>query len=176
MKYSVIAVIGAIAALPVGYLIAQSDVREPPSDLKETMVPVDEAKPLTVQGNDRVAVLTLAGTVEDGRTTSLEVTDRKVVATYHPKVRARSDGDWQISVGGEKGFSYQIPNPLTDIEIENLEDGKGPYQALRSSEEGSVTIVIPLNDGDAIFNSNDIEIVELSTKETLLSARKRDEQ
>ena len=176
MKYSKIAIIGALAVVPVGYLIAQSDERKPPTDLKQISVPVDQAEPLKVDGTSRVAVLTLTGKVEDGRTTGLEVADKKVVATYSPKVRERSAGDWQINVGGDKGFSYMIPNPLTDIEIENREGNEAPFRNLQASEAGDVTIVIPLTDGDNVFSADDIEIIELNSKETLLSPSKREKQ
>ena len=94
----------------------------------------------------------------------------QVVNGAAPKVFARNSGDWEVRLKGRTPVSYRIPNPLTDIEIENPKGSKSPFSQVEQAGPVPVQIVVPLSRDGRSLGVESIEIVDTVTGQTIVTA------
>ena len=97
------------------------------------------------------------------------VTRTRVITAAAPKVFARSSGEWEVRLIGRTPVSYRIPNPLTDIEVENPVGSKSPFSQVEPSGPVPVQIVVPLTRGGRSLGVQSIEIVDTTTGQTIIT-------
>lgn len=104
----------------------------------------------------------------DGQTVHGRVLSQKVISSFAPKSVARSAGEWEVRIKGRQELVYQIPNPLTDIEIERPDDKRQPFETVKT-DSYEWTLIVPLyHDGESL-GARTIEVIDLSTQTTVLS-------
>lgn len=103
------------------------------------------------------------------RQVTARVTKVQMVVTAAPKVFARSAGEWEVRLIGRTPLSYRIPNPLTDIEVENPPGSKSPFSQVEPSGPVPVQIVVPLTRDGRTLGVQTIEIVDTATGQRIVS-------
>lgn len=164
---TVVATFGLLSAFS---LAAQVDVRpqivSPKIDTRSERSPVSAAP-----ANRIAAVLRLELQVKDGRTLNARVLSFQRVRSYAPKVYARSAGDWLVTLSGEKRASFYMPDPATDIEVENGPNDRSPYSQVKVSGVIEDVLVVPLYGPDGAYLApTDISIVDARTDRAILKA------
>jgi hypothetical protein len=150
-----VAILGAIA-------VAQPEFEVP------GFLPADQQIPVaTPDAGQQVAVLQV-GLTSDGGKVAAEVRSKEVIDSFAPKSVARSAGEWEVRVLGEKELTYRIPNPLLDVEIEDPENVKAPYQAV-PTETLDWTLIVPLYDQGEPLGATQIEVVDIESGAVILA-------
>jgi hypothetical protein len=165
---------GAVVAL-VFVLAAVADAAEV-IDLPGFLSAKEETPVKKPESGQQVAVFQVQ-LESDGQKVQGRVLSQKVISSFAPKSVARSAGEWEVRIKGQKDLVYQIPNPLTDIEVERPDDEKQPFEAVKT-DSYDWTLIVPLyHDGEPL-GARTIEVVDLSTQTTVLSAEvpERDEK
>lgn len=93
----------------------------------------------------------------------------RVVSGAAPKVFARNSGDWEVRLKGRTPITYRMPNPLTDIEIENPPGSPSPFSQVAATGPVPVQIVIPLTRDGRSLGVQSVEIVDTVTGRTILA-------
>ena len=128
---------GALALAIVAVAVAQDQL-----DVPDFLKADDQRPVMTPTAGQQVLVLEVDLNADGDKVTG-EVRSQSVVANFAPKSVARSAGDGEVRITGEKPLTYQIPNPFTDVEIERLEDDKRPLQGA-DLQTLDWTLVVPL--------------------------------
>jgi len=97
------------------------------------------------------------------------VTKAQVITAAAPKVFARNSGEWEVRLIGRIPVSYRIPNPLTDIEVENPKGSKSPFSQVEPTGPVSVQIVVPLTRDGRSLGVQSVEIVDTTTGQTIVA-------
>ena len=124
----------------------------------------------TSRDSDRqVVVLELMIYADKGRTVEAQVSSSRRINSYAPKVFARRGGDWKVVLHGDRGASFTVNDPASDVEIENPRGYKSPYSEVAMSGYFSTTLVVPLYglQGEWL-GAKEIEIIDIRTDETIL--------
>lgn len=98
------------------------------------------------------------------------VAKTQMISGAAPKVFARNSGDWEVRLMGQTPFSYRIPNPLTDIEIENPPGSKSPFSQVEATGPVRVQIVVPLTRDGRSLGVQSVEIVDTITGQIIVRA------
>lgn len=94
----------------------------------------------------------------------------RVINAAAPKVFARNSGDWEVRLMGQTPLTYRIPNPLTDIEIENPPGSKSPFSQVVPTGPVPVQIVVPLTRDGRSLGVQSVEIVDTTTGQIIVRA------
>jgi hypothetical protein len=131
-------------------------------------LPADQQIPVAppTEGQ-QVAVLQVA-LAADGDTVVAEVKSTLVIDNYAPKSVARSAGEWEVRVLGERELTYRVPNPFLDVEIEDPENQKAPYHAV-PTDALDWTLIVPLYDQGQPLGATRIEVTDVDTKAVILA-------
>lgn len=131
-------------------------------------LPADQQIPVAPPTDgEQVAVLQVALSA-DGETIVAEVKSTEVIDSYAPKSVARSAGEWEVRVLGERELAYRVPNPFLDVEIEDPEDQKAPYHAV-PTDALDWTLIVPLYDQGQPLGATRIEVTDVDTKAVILA-------
>lgn len=103
------------------------------------------------------------------RQISARVTSAHMIVAAAPKVFARSTGEWEVRLIGRTPASYRIPNPLTDIEVENPPGSKSPFSQVEPTGPVPVQIVVPLTRDGRTLGVQTIDIVDTVTGQRIVS-------
>ena len=156
-------VLGVIAALAVVGGVALAE------DVIPTMVPADQQIPVPKPANGQqvgVIQVALQGSAEKPRA---EVRSATVLDSFAPKVVARSAGEWQVRVIGEKELKYLIPNPLLDVEADGeRDDPKDPYDQV-ILETYDWTLIVPIYDQGATLGAKSVEVTDVASGNVILT-------
>ncbi len=93
----------------------------------------------------------------------------RMIAATAPKVFARNSGDWEVRLIGQTPFSYRIPNPLADIEIENPPGSKSPFSQVVPTGPVPVQIIVPLTRDGRSLGVQSVEIVDTVTGQRIVA-------
>jgi hypothetical protein len=151
----------AVALTVVAVAVAQDQL-----DLPDFLKADDQRPVMTPTAGQQVLVLEVDLSA-DGDKVSGRVRSQNVVDNFAPKSVARSGGDWEVRVSGEKALTYAIPNPLTDVEIERLDDDKRPLQGAEL-QTLDWTLVVPLYADGQPLGATSVEVVDLLTGAVIL--------
>jgi hypothetical protein len=155
-------VLGTIAALVLvgGVVLAE----ETPS-----FIPADQQIPVPKpESGQQVAVIQVAlqGVAEKP---TAEVRSAVVLDGFAPKVVARSAGEWQVRVIGEKELKYLIPNPLLDVEADGeRDDPNDPYDQV-ILETYDWTLIVPMYDQGAALGATSVEVTDVASGNVILT-------
>lgn len=155
---------GLVAALALAAVaVAQGEFEVP------GFLAADDQRPVpTPAAGQRVLVLQVDLTA-DGDKVTARIRSQAIVDTFAPKSVARSAGDWEVRIRGDKELAYQVPNPMLDVEIENPEDEKNPYDTA-PTEKLDWTLVVPLYDQGQPLGAKSIQVVDLATGNVVIEA------
>jgi hypothetical protein len=132
-------------------------------------LPADQQIPVAPPTDgQQVAVLQVALSA-DGDTVVAEVKSTRVIDNYAPKSVARSAGDWEVRVFGERELAYLVPNPFLDVEIEDPENQKAPFHVV-PADALDWTLIVPLYDQGQPLGATRIEVTDVDTKAIILTA------
>jgi hypothetical protein len=163
-RRAVIVTGGLIAVVLLSAIaVAQPEFEVPGFLRAEEQIPV-----VPPTDGQQVAVLQVALSA-DGATVVAEVTSTQVIDNYAPKSVARSAGDWEVRVLGERELSYLVPNPFLDVEIEDPENQKAPYHAV-PTDALDWTLIVSLYDQGEPLGATRIEVTDVDTKAVILTA------
>jgi len=158
-------VLGFAAVIAVAAVALAADELQLPAFL-----PADDQRPvMTPSAGQQVLVLQVDLTA-DGERVSGKVRAQSVVANFAPKSVARSAGEWEVRVDGEKDLSYLIPNPLTDVEIEDPNDPNSPGSVVELNAL-DWTLVVPLYADGQSLGATSVQVVDVATKAVILEAQ-----
>jgi len=152
---AVLALAGAVA------VIAQEEFPLP------SFLPADDQQPApTPDAGQQVLVLQvgLEGSAE--RTTG-QVKSQQIVDNFAPKSVARSAGEWEVRVDGDKPLRYLIPNPLLDVEVEDPENDKDPYDYVPTTTL-DWTLVVPLYADGQPLGATRVQVVDVATETVIV--------
>lgn len=103
----------------------------------------------------------------DDDSLAAELISQRVVDSFAPKDVARSAGDWEVRISGDRDLAYLIPNPLADIEVENPQDERAPFAGVQLTSF-DWTLVVPLYHDGKPLGAQTIQITDLTTGDTIL--------
>lgn len=103
------------------------------------------------------------------RQVTARVTKARMIVAAAPKVFARSAGEWEVRLIGRTPLSYRIPNPLTDIEVENPPGSKSPFSQVEPAGPVAVQIVVPLTRDGRTLGVQSIDIVDTVTGQRIVT-------
>jgi len=127
----------------------------------------EEQQPVfTPEAGQEVVVLQV-DLESDGQRVSAEVRSQEVITSFAPKSVARSAGEWEVRISGERELTYQIPNPLLDIEVENPDDRDSPFEMV-PTDGYEWTLIVPLYHEGEPLGATAIQVVDIETGETIL--------
>ena len=157
----VAAAFGAFAIV-VGVALAE--------DAVPTLFPADQQVPApTPDHGQQVAVIVVALRA-DGEKVSGEILSAVVIDSFAPKEIARSAGEWQVRVIGEKEVKYLILNPLLDIEADaEKPEENDPYDQV-TLDSFEWTLVVPLYDQATAFGATAVEVSDVASGNVIFKA------
>lgn len=130
-------------------------------------LPADDQRPVATPTEGEQVLVLQVDLSSDGQKVTAEIRSQEVVDNFAPKAVARSAGEWEVRVGGEKELVYQIRNPLLDVEAENTNDPENPYVYV-PTETLDWTLVVPLYDEGQPLGATSVQVVDLATGEIIL--------
>lgn len=155
-----VAVIALVAAIAV---TAQEEFPVP------SFLPADDQNPApTPDAGQQVLVLEVALEGEGEQVTG-RVVSQQIVSNFAPKSVARSAGEWEVQVDGEKDLSYLVPNPLQDVEIEDPENEDDPYDYVATTTL-DWTLVVPLYADGQPLGATRVQVVDVASKAVIVEA------
>lgn len=135
-------------------------------------VKADEQIPAqTPEPDQQVAVFGIDLQGSDDGAVDAKVISQRIVNSFAPKATARSGGDWEVRVDGDRPLRFTVPNPLF-VEVER--DDKVPHER-RRLDSYEWTLVVPLYDQRGPLGAERITVTDLSTKDIILEAPVRQE-
>jgi hypothetical protein len=136
-------------------------------------VKADEQIPAqTPEADQQVAVFRIDLQATDDGAVDAKVISQRIVNSFAPKATARSGGDWEVRVDGDRSIRFTIPNPLF-VDVESRDD-KVPHERRRLNSY-EWTLVVPLYDQRGPVGAERITVTNLSTKDIILEAAVRQE-
>lgn len=165
IRHGRLLVLGAAAAIALSAVAIAQDNPQLPEFLKaEEQLPV-----MTPTAGQQVLVLEVALTA-DGERVNAEVRSQTLVDSFGPKSVARSAGEWEMRVDGEKDLSYLIPNPFTDVEIEDPEEPDSPGSMVELTSL-DWTLIVPLYANGEPLRATSVQVVDVATKAVILETQ-----
>lgn len=155
-----IAVAAAVA------VVAQQAAPDPPKSIAAALKAGGKPKPgnAAPTREQQVAVVTIVQQ-PDG---TARVERVRVVNAVPPKVFARSRGDWEVRLVGRTPAAFRMPNPFTDIEVENPGNERTPYSQVRPAGALRTEVMVPLSQNGRSLGVSQIEIVDVATGRPVL--------
>lgn len=131
-------------------------------------LPADQQVPVATPAEGEQVLVVQVALRSDGERVTAEIRSQEIVNTFAPKVVARSAGEWEVRLTGERELSFLIPNPLLDVEVENPDDPNSPYDTV-PTESLDWTLVVPLYDeAGQPLGATSVEVLDVTTREVIL--------
>ena len=157
---AVIVLVGAIA------VTAQEEFPVPSFLPADTQVPAP-----TPDAGQQVLVLQVA-LEGDAKQPTARVVSQEIVNNFGPKSAARSAGEWEVRVEGERPLTYLIPNPLLDVEVENGDKEDDPYDYV-PVDTLDWTLVVPLYADGQSLGATRVQVVDVATEAVVIDVEVR---
>lgn len=162
-----------VVAAALGALLTIAGAAFALDDELPGILPADDQRPAALPSEGQQVLVAEVLLFADGEQVRAELRSLEVVDSFAPKVVARSGGTWEIRLLGGKELTYQIPNPLADIEAERPDDEKQPFETV-TTDTYEWTLIAPLyRDGEPLGASR-VQVVDLEAGQTILEADFRD--
>jgi hypothetical protein len=149
-----------LGVLSLATIAVAQKIDLPPFVTAEEEIPVQQP-----ESGQQVAVLRIDLESRDDGTVGAELISQEVIDSFAPKSAARTGGEWEVRVVGERTLTFQIPNPLR-VEVENPDDREDPFDKVQL-DSFEWTLVVPLYDAGKPLGAETIEIIDLSTEATI---------
>ena len=153
---------GGIAAIVVaGVVVAGGGI--------PTFQPADRQVPAPKPDQGQQVAVIQVALRSDGEKVTAEVRSADVIDGFAPKVFARSAGEWQVRVIGERELVYLIPNPLLDVEADGeRDDPNDPYDQV-VLETFDWTLIVPMYHEGASLGATSVEVTDVASREVILT-------
>ena len=164
MKHLWICATLAICAAANGQTTEATRPKEP-----ARIVPTQEQRPTRppTDAQRQVAVLSIALEVVKGEVRSARVTSSKRIASYAPKVFARTAGAWEVIIEGETRKSFFVSNPaLREAEAHPTSNDR--YEWVGETGTIDWALVVPLYADGRALGARSITIRDAQTGATIL--------
>lgn len=138
-----------------------------PVTIEVDKTPKPAAKPKPYQ---KIATLTIALNLEAGKVTDARLLKNRRLNSVAPKVFARQAGDWQVTLIGEREYSFYVISPAyREAEAHRSSDNR--YQWVAQDGRIDWPLIVPLyKDGKAI-NVERVLVRDAKTGERIFEAR-----
>lgn len=138
-----------------------------PTTIEVSQTPVPALKPKPYQ---KVAALTIALSLNKGKVTDARLLQSRRINSVAPKVFARQAGDWQVTLIGERDYSFYVISP-SYREAEAHPSSGNRYQWVAQDGRVEWPLILPLyKDGKAIHVER-VLIRDVKTGERIFEAR-----